>query len=310
MAQRRKNRDVKFIIYQVLYIFVVCIVALKGANLDLTEVINKDKVVEKSYADSLKAYLDSLIALGLVPKIDFDTTNVSKIDPNLIAQLQQKIQVMQTQVQVSSVNTNTSTITQQNPQVTQEIQKPDEVKKDPGEMQEIRIGNIQLTQFTQNTLNNPYDTPLEIVGITTIAPKSTKTFETGGQSSVTIKVGGSSKTVELKPNEKPKISISRVTNMGEDVSIRTLQSVTGFRVVISDDFPGQLDVKFNGPIEVKNAGQNTYDITMKAFGSQSAFDNFSSGKDSPYSIGFTISIKDKISGQAVTGQQSFIFGDW
>jgi hypothetical protein len=306
---RKKNRDIKFIIYQVLYIFVICVIALKGANLDLTEVINKDKVVEKSYADSLKAYLDSLIALGLVPKIDFDTTNISKLDPNLVQQLQQKIQVMQTQVQISSVNQNTSTITQQNPLVEQQ-KPPEEQKRDPGEMQEIRIGNIQLTQFTENTLNNPYDTPLEIVGITTIAPKSTKTFTTGGQGSVTIKVGNSSKTVELKPNEKPKISISRVTNMGEEVSVRTLQSVTGFRVVINDDFPGQLDVKFNGPIDVKNAGQNTYDITMRAFGSQSAFDNFSSGKDSPYSVGFTVSIKDKISGQTVTGQQSFIFGDW
>jgi hypothetical protein len=304
----KKNRDVKFIIYQSLYIFVICVIALKGANLDLTEVINKDKVVEKSYADSLKAYLDSLIALGLVPKINFDTTNISKLDPNLVAQLQQKIQVMQTQVQISSVNTNTSTITQQNPLVQQT--KPEEIKKDPGEMQEIRIGSIILYQYTQNTLNNPYDTPLEIVGVTTIPPKSTKTFETGGQGSVTIKVGNATKTVELKPNEKPKISISRVTNMGEGVSVRTLQSVTGFRVVISDDFPGQLDVKFNGPIEVKNAGQNTYDITMKAFGSQSAFDNFSSGKDSPYSVGFTVTVKDKIAGHTVTGQQSFIFGDW
>lgn len=306
---RKKNRDVKFIIYQSLYIFVICVIALKGANLDLTEVINKDKVVEKSYADSLKAYLDSLIALGLVPKINFDTTNISKVDPNLVAQLQQKIQVMQTQVQVSSVNTNTSTITQQNPLVEQQ-KPPEEVKKDPGQMQEIRIGNIILTQFTENTLNNPYDTPLEVVGITTIPPKSTKTFVTGGQSSVTIKVGNSTKTVELKPNEKPKVNIQRVTNMGENVSVRTLQSVTGFRVTISDDFPGQLDVKFNGPVEVKNAGANTYDITLKGFGSKSAFDNFASGKDSPYSIGFTVTVKDKIAGHTVTGQQSFSFGDW
>jgi len=312
MVKRKKNRDIKFVIYQSLYIFVICVIALKGANLDLTEVITKDKVVEKSYADSLKAYLDSLIALGLVPKIEFDTTNVSKIDPNIIQQLQQKIQVMQTQVAISSVNTNTSTITQQNPLVVvpPDQKPPDEVKKDPGEMQEIRIGNITLVQYTQNTLSNPYDVPLEIVGITTIPAKSTKSFETGGQSSVTIRVGNSTKTVELRPNEKPKLNFARMTNMGENVSVRTLQSVTGYRLTISDDFPGQLDVKFSGPVEVKNAGNNTYDITMKAFGSQSAFDNFASGKDSPYSVGFTVSIKDKISGHSVTGQQSFTFGDW
>jgi hypothetical protein len=183
-------------------------------------------------------------------------------------------------------------------------------EKDPGEMQEIRIGNISLHQYTQNTLNNPYDTPLEVVGITTIPPKSTKSFETGGQSSVVIKVGNTSKTVELKPNEKPKINISRIASMGEDTRVTTLQSTTCFRVVISDDFPGQLDVKFSGPVTVKNAGQNTFDITMNAFGSKSAFDNFTENKDSPYSTGFTVTVTDKIAGHKITGQNSFIFGEW
>ena len=68
------HRDVKFIIYQVLYIFLVCVISLKGANIDLTEVLAKDKVVNKQYADSLKAYIDSILALGLVPEINFDTT--------------------------------------------------------------------------------------------------------------------------------------------------------------------------------------------------------------------------------------------
>ncbi|CAN5498047.1 hypothetical protein BH10BAC5_BH10BAC5_18530 [soil metagenome] len=305
---RRNNRDVKFIIYQSLYIFVICVIALKGANLDLTEVMPKDNVVQKSYADSLKAYIDSLLALGLVPKIDIDTTKTSNADPNLVAQLQQKLIVMQTQMSVSTPNLNTST----NPQVVQtpQVTTPQEVKKDPGEMQEIRIGNIILTQYTQNTLNNPYDTPLEIVGITTIPPKSSKSFETGGQSSVTIKVGNSSKTVELKPNEKPKISMQRLTNMGEGVSVKTLQSVTGYRVVISDDFPGQLDVKFNGPVDVKTLANGTYDVTLRAFGSKNAFDNFAEGKDSPYSVGFTVTVTDKIAKHTVTGQNSFTFGDW
>src|SRR5215510_7982163 len=38
----KRNRDVKFIIYQSLYIFVVCVIAIKGANLDLTQVIEDD----------------------------------------------------------------------------------------------------------------------------------------------------------------------------------------------------------------------------------------------------------------------------
>jgi hypothetical protein len=161
-----------------------------------------------------------------------------------------------------------------------------------------------------NTLNNPYDTPLEVQGITTIPPKSSKSFETGGQTSVVIKVGNQTKTVDMKPNEKPKVSMQRVASMGEETRVSYLQSNTGYRVQISDDFPGQLDIKFNGPITVKTVNATTFDVTMNAFGSKSAFDNFTDNKDSPYSVGFTVSITDKIAGHKVTGQNSFIFGEW
>ncbi|HEY3250549.1 MAG TPA: hypothetical protein VGK25_05470 [Ignavibacteria bacterium] len=299
----KNNKDVKFIIYQSLYIFVVCVVAIKGANLDLVQVVEDD--------GKPKVFLtpDSLQKLYEIIKrsIIVDTNLYVIIKKEDLAKMDEKIKQLVVQPQNLTVSSTPISITQ--PQIEQpKIEK--EEKKDPGEMQEIRIGNIQLTQFTQNTLNNPYDTPLEVVGITTIPPKSSKTFETGGQSSVVIKVGSQSKTVELKPNEKPKISISRIASMGEDTRVTYLQSTTCFRVVISDDFPGQLDVKFNGPITVKNAGQNTYDITMNAFGSKAAFDNFSENKDAPYSTGFTVTVSDRIAGHKITGQNSFIFGEW
>jgi hypothetical protein len=177
-------------------------------------------------------------------------------------------------------------------------------------MQEIRIGNISLTQFTQNSLNNPYDVPMEIVGITTIPAKSTKTFTTGGESSVVIKVGSSTKTVELKPNQKPKISFQRIASMGEDTRVTQLQSSVCYRVTIEDDFPGQLDIKFSGPITFKEKGNYTYDVTMNAFSSKAAFDNFTENKSSPYSTGFTVTVADKIAGHKIAGQQSFIFGEW
>jgi len=255
--------------------------------------------------DSLQKLLDILKIAIIV-----DTTRFAIVDKNLLVE-NEKLRTLVQQTQLSVTSTMPISISQ--PQIEQpkieEIKKEEE-KKDPGEMQEIRIGNIILHQFTQNTLNNPYDTPLEVVGVTTIPPKSTKSFETGGQSSVVIKVGNTSKTVELKPNEKPKINISRIASMGEDTRVTHLQSTTCFRVVVSDDFPGQLDVKFSGPVTVKNAGQNTFDVTMNAFGSKSAFDNFSENKDSPYSVGFTVSVSDKIAGHKITGQNSFIFGEW
>ena len=41
----RRSRDAKFIIYQVLYIFVITVLALKGAEINLGEVVKKENVV-------------------------------------------------------------------------------------------------------------------------------------------------------------------------------------------------------------------------------------------------------------------------
>lgn len=301
----KKKSDIKFIIYQSLYIFVVCVVAIKGANLDLVQVIADDGKPKVFLSPDSLQKLYEIIKKSVI------------VDTNIYALIKKEdLEKMDEKIKQLVVNPMNVQLTSSTPMQIQPIQpkieeiKKEEEKKDPGEMQEIRIGNIKLTQYTTNTLNNPYDTPLEVVGITTIPPKSSKTFETGGQSSVVIKVGNTSKTVELSPNEKPKISISRIASMGEDTRVTTLQSTTCFRVVISDDFPGQLDVKINGPVTFKNAGQNTYDVTMNAFGSKAAFDNFTEGKDSPYSVGFTVTVTDKIAGHKITGQNSFIFGEW
>lgn len=300
----KKKQDIKFIIYQSLYIFVVCVIAIKGANLDLVQVIADDGKPKVFLSPDSLQKLYEIIKKSVI------------VDTNIYALIKKEdLEKMDEKIKQLVVNPMNVQLTSSTPMQIQPIQpKIEEIKKepekDPGEMQEIRIGNIKLTQYTNNTLNNPYDTPLEIVGITTIPPKSSKTFETGGQSSVVIKVGNTSKTVELSPNEKPKISISRIASMGEDTRVSTLQSTTCFRIVISDDFPGQLDVKINGPVTFKNAGQNTYDVTMNAFGSKAAFDNFTEGKDSPYSVGFTVTVTDKIAGHKITGQNSFIFGEW
>ena len=298
----KKKSDIKFIIYQSLYIFVVCVIAIKGANLDLEEVIGKNP--SYAYIDTVGNVIIDRVTFSKMMVVD---THLFVVIPKELLKEDEKLRnIVENMPRIDLSNYVLRSEVKINP----EIKKEEEKIKDPGEMQEIRIGNIQLTQYTMNTLNNPYDTPLEIVGITSIPPKSSKSFETGGQSSVVIKVGNSSKTVELKPNEKPKISISRIASRGEDTRVSTLQSTTCFRVVISDDFPGQLDVKINGPVTFKNAGQNTYDITMNAFGSKSAFDNFAEGKDAPYSVGFTVTVTDKIAGHKITGQNSFSFGEW
>src|SRR5512135_3418779 len=89
----QKNRDSKFIIYQVLYIFVITVLALKGANLDLNRVVRTDEVVEKSVRDSLMVLLDSLTARG----IKFDV----KVEENALeenAELKMKLASLNTKM--------------------------------------------------------------------------------------------------------------------------------------------------------------------------------------------------------------------
>jgi len=71
-----KNRDSKFIIYQVLYIFVIAVLALKGADLNLHRVVLTDEVIDKSVRDSLVTLIDSLYAQGVKFDIKLDTNAV------------------------------------------------------------------------------------------------------------------------------------------------------------------------------------------------------------------------------------------
>lgn len=304
----KKKGDVKFIIYQSLYIFVVCVIAIKGANLDLTQVVEDDgKPKPQISIDSLQKLYDDW-----KQKVHVDTNFFIIVPKELLAENEKLQQIVQNMPKIDLNNYMPKVDMSQYVKMTPEQKKilEEQKKEEPSQMQEIRIGNISLTQYTMNTLNNPYDVPLEIVGVTTIPPKSSKTFETGGQSSLVIRVGSSSKTVELKPNEKPRINIQSIAAMGENARVTSLQSSVCFRVTITDDFPGQLDVKINGPVTFKQVSPTTFDVTMNAFSSKAAFDNFTEGKDSPYSLGFTVTVKDKIAGHSITAQQSFRFGEW
>ena len=57
----KRERDSKFVIYQVLYIFIITVLALKGAELDLNRVALEEHTVDISVQDSLVAILDSLV---------------------------------------------------------------------------------------------------------------------------------------------------------------------------------------------------------------------------------------------------------
>lgn len=315
----RKTRDVKFIIYQSLYIFVISVLALKGANLDLTEVVSKKDVVEKQYSDSLRILIDSLIARGIVPELKFDTTQVFS-NPE---ELKKKLQEAQQQLLVLKTSAPTLSVEQTNPNI--QVQTKTEIEKKPEEIQEdeekpkqdldFRISQ-SFTQFTSNSVSNPGDSPIEIYGsdgsiIASVPPGGSKSFTLGGQSSLTFKRGSISKTITTKENAKPKIAMQRLVPSGEEVSVRSLQGTVGYRVTITDDFPGQLDVKFSGPVTVKQAGNMVYDVTLNFLNSQGAFENFTNNREPPYSVTFQVNVKDQIATQHNINQTGvFQFGEW
>src|SRR5512138_413158 len=87
----KKARDVKFIIYQSLYIFVVCVVAIKGANLNLTQVVEDDGRPKPQIT------MDSLEKLYEVLKLSVivDTTRFVVVPKELLEQNERLQQIVQ-----------------------------------------------------------------------------------------------------------------------------------------------------------------------------------------------------------------------
>jgi len=102
----------------------------------------------------------------------------------------------------------------------------------------------------------------------------------------------------------------RMTAMNEESKVTILQKNVGYRITISDDFIDQLDVKFSHGVTVSSKGNGVYDVMMNAFANISSFESWAENKPEPYSVGFTVTVSDKIAPHKVIGQQSFVFGRW
>jgi hypothetical protein len=132
-----KNRDSKFIIYQVLYIFVITVLALKGADLDLSRVVAKDEFVEKSIRDSLVTVIDSLYAQGF----NFDI----KISENPSA-----AENLQLKEKVASLSQTVQNLTQKIKEIPPEERVP-EVKEVPVKEQIILQSRSLLNRDLYST---------------------------------------------------------------------------------------------------------------------------------------------------------------
>ncbi len=298
------KRDVKFIIYQALYIFVICVIAIKGASLDLNEVEIK-KMVEPGWT-----YLDTtnktLVDRNEFSKmILFDSTRYMIVSIDDIRNHPEKyptdpiVQSAGSFVTSEPPNSNT-TNNPLSPPVTQKNTDPTKT---------MVLGSMQLVQYHDNSVTNKNSYPITIKGVT-IPANSTKTVRIDNDNSVIISSEGGSMTVATIQNKRPEISFQKLTDMGENTSAKQLQRTTGFRVKIQDDYPEQLDVKITGSVSVKKVDNLTYDVTMNLFPNEQAFDTYTENRSSPYQVGFSVIVTDKIAPHSVNRQQAFVFGQW
>ena len=308
-----RNRDSKFVIYQVLYIFIITILALKGAELDLRRVALEDETVNISVKDSLAAILDSLYALG----IDFTI----KIDPKVLDENEEM------KKRLAELNRKLEAVKDYVPPPEEE---PDEIVDEQTKLQ----SPISLKQtFIQNTWNiakNSGTVPTTIidpanpnVAVVTIPPGKEKRFDLQDQTEVIIKFGSQEERIKVIPNRPPEVDIELVsTKMSHsDIYVRELQRITAFTVKIIDARPEQLKVTYSGPISVigpqkDSKGNLVYNVSLRLATTETRYDDWLEingdlqESDGRYKANFFFIVVDERTKDRVQVGDSFYFTDF
>lgn len=311
-----KNKDSKFVIYQVLYIFIITILALKGAELDLKRVALEEETVDIDVRDSLVAILDSLYSLG----IDFSI----QIDPNVV---EENVELKD---QLASLNKRVQDLKEQ----VKDIPPPKEEEPEIVEEQTKLQSPISLKQtFIQNTWNiatNSGTVPTTILDpnnrnnpITVIQPGERKRFDLQDQTEVIIRFGSQEERIKVIPNRPPEIEIKRVTTKmnAADIYVRELQRITAFTVTIIDQRPDQLKVTSSGPISVsgpqKDADNNlVYNVSLRLAANENQYDEWIERNedmqeaDGRYKANFFFTVVDERTKDRVQVGDSFFFTEF
>lgn len=310
-----KNRDSKFVIYQVLYIFVITVLALKGADLDLRRVALEEDTVQKEVRDSLMAVLDSLYALG----IDFSI----KIDPNVVVENEQMRQ------QLAELNRKLETIKDYVPPPKEEEIK-EEVVEEETKLPSPISNKQTYIQHTWNIARNTGTVPVSIYDpkntnspIVVVPAGQEKKFDLTDQTEVIIKFGSQEERIKVLPNKAPEIKIERVTTKmnSADIYVKDLQRITAFKVTIVDQRPDQLKVTYAGPISVSGPtkdsnGNLIYNVSLKIASTENAFDDWLDRNgnlreaDGRYKVNFFFTVVDEKSKDRVQVGDSFFFTEF
>ena len=310
----KRERDSKFVIYQVLYIFVITVLALKGADLDLRRVALEDETVQVSVRDSLMSVLDSLYSLG----IDFSI----KIDPNVVVENEEM------KKQIAEMNRKLEAVKDFVPPPKE---KPKELPKEEQTKLQLPISLKQT--FIQNTWNtaknsgtvptNLYDPRDRSKPIVVIPPGQEVKFDLTDQTEVIVAFGSQEERVKVVPNKPPEIKIERVTTKmnSQDIYVQELQRITAFTVTIIDNRPEQLKVSYSGPISVtgpqKDANGNmVYNVSLRIAANENQYDDWVDKNESlreadgRYKANFFFIVVDERTKDRVQVGDSFFFTDF
>ena len=310
----KKEHDSKFVIYQVLYIFVITVLALKGANLDLRRVALEEETVQVSVRDSLMAVLDSLYSLG----IDFSI----KIDPNVVVENEEM------KKQLAELNKKLEKVKDYVPPPKE---KPkEEIKEEQSKLQlpiSLKQTFIQNTwNIAKNSGNVPttlYDPRDRSKPIVVIPPGKEVKFDLTDQTEVIVAFGTQEERVKVIPNKPPEIKIERVTTKmnAQDIYVRELQRITAFTVTIIDVRPEQLKVSYSGPISVTGPqkdsnGNMVYNVSLRIAATENQYDDWVDKNeglresDGRYKANFFFIVVDEKTKDRVQVGDSFFFTDF
>jgi hypothetical protein len=310
----RRSRDAKFIIYQVLYIFVITVLALKGAEINLGEVVKKENVVEKSVRDSLINVVDSLSKLGLKFNIE--------VDPNVVTEnkiLKDKLNNLNTQVASLTNKIN----------ILPKVVKKENIDKLKKNLPSPFSTSKSFLQFASNTAENQSNIDVEIrdpksnILIASIPPNGNKVFELTDQNEVLLKYGGQEEIIKVKTNLPPEIIIEKVTTKMDksNIYVNELQRSTCFNVRISDERLDQIKINYSGPISVAKPrkdkkGDLIYTVSLNLVSNEDKFydwidkNNLEEDADGRYKVNFFFSAFDTKSKQKVEVGDNFFFTEF
>ncbi|MBT8379423.1 MAG: hypothetical protein KJN64_09345 [Ignavibacteria bacterium] len=310
----KREKDSKFVIYQVLYIFVITVLALKGADLDLRRVALEEETVDVSVKDSLAAILDSLYALG----IDFSI----KIDPKVLDENEEM------RKQLAALNKKLDKVKDYVPPPEEE--EPEIIVEEQTKLQLPISLKQTFIQYTWNTAKNSGTVPTTIYDprdrskpIVVIPPGQEKRFDLTDQTEVIIAFGSQEEKIRVGPNKPPEINIQRVTTKmnASDIYVRELQRITAFTVTILDSRPEQLKVSYSGPISVSGPqkdsdGNSVYNVSLRIAATENQFDDWVDKNeqlreaDGRYKANFFFTVIDERTKDRVQVGDSFFFTEF